>query len=249
MMDRHRSRFVCLFALALLLAGSVAAKRLAPFEATYPMVRGFEDRLMLYLRKGLVFERHLPPDNGGHLPNTSALVYILGGRQESLRYKCMTAGRLYAEGTARKVLVLHRPGITEYSPVLGRNLTNDEWAAETLMAERVAVENVEFIRVPPASFDTFAEARVISALVRSRRVKRLVLVSSTHHTKRVWLSFSHFNVDNAFEIYTYGSEERAGIPELLMEHLKLRVYEHIVLPLDRLSGHLVKAPNHRFAMD
>lgn len=249
MMGRRRSRFVYIIALALLLSGGAAAQRLALFDETDRMVREFEDRLKPYLMKGLVAERHLPRDNGGRLPDTSSVIYILGGEQESMMYKCKTVGTLYAEGATRNVLVLHRPGITEYSPALGRNYTNDEWAAVKLKDEGVAVENVEFIPVPPASFDTFAEARVISSLARSRRVKRLVLVSSTHHTKRAWLSFSHFNVDNAFEFYTYGSEERAGILELLMENLKLRMYRYIVLPLDRLRSHLVKASNHRFAMD
>jgi hypothetical protein len=237
MMDRHRSRIVYLLALVVLLSVGTLGKRFAPFGEINQMVRGFEDRMMLHLFKGLVFEHHLPRDNGGHLPDTSPVVYILGGRQESLRYKCKTVGRLVAEGAARNVLVLHRPGITEYSPALGRNFTNDEWATVKLKEEGVAVENVEFIPVPPASFDTFAEARVISSLARSRRAKRLVLVSSTHHTKRVWLSFSHFNVDNAFEFYTYGSEERAGILELLMENMKLGMYRYFVFPIDRLRGH------------
>jgi DUF218 domain len=237
MMDRRRSRLVYLMALVLFLSVGTAGKRFAPFEETNQMVRGFEDSIMLHLIKELVFEHHLPRDNGGHLPDTSAVVYILGGRQESLRYQCETVGRLYAEGVARKVLVLHRPGITEYSPALGRNLTNDEWAAEKLKEEGVAVENVEFIPVPPASFDTFAEASRISSLARSRRVKRLVLVSSRHHTKRVWLSFSHFNVDNALEFYTYGSEERTGIFELLMENMKLGMYRYFVFPIDRFRGH------------
>ena len=237
MMDKRRSRIGYLLALVLLLFVGTVGKRFAPFEETDQMVRVFEDRLMFYLMKGLVFEHHLPRDHDEHLPDTSAVVYILGGGQESLWYKCKTVGRLYAEGAARNVLVLHRPGITEYSPTLGRNFTNDEWVTEKLKEEGVAVENVEFVPVPPAAFDTFAEARGISSLARSRRVKRLVLVSSTHHTKRAWLSFSHFNADNAFESYTYGSEERAGISELLMENLKLRMYRYIVFPLDRLRGH------------
>jgi hypothetical protein len=237
MTDRHRSRFVYLLALALLLSVGVAAQRLAPFDETYRMARGFEDRLILCLRKGLAFEHHLPRDNAGHLAGASTVVYILGGTQESLVYKWKTLGRLYAEGTVRKILILHRPGITEYNPALGRNLTNDEWATGKLEEAGVAVDDVEFVPVSPASFDTFAEIRVISALARSRRVKRLLLVSSTHHTKRVWLSVSHFNADNAFESYTYGSEEKAGTFELLMENLKLRMYMYIVFPLDRLRGH------------
>ena len=236
-MGRRRSRVVFLLALMALLSLGIVAERFSAFDDTDQMVRGFEDRLMFYLMKGLVFEHHLPHDHGGPLPDTSAVVYILGGTQDSLSYKWKTVGRLYEEGTVRKILVLHRPGITEYSPVLGRNLTNDEWATGKLKEEGVPAENVEFILVPPAPFDTFAEARGISALARSRRLKRLVLVSSMHHTKRVWISFSHFNVDNAFESYTYGSEEGTGIFELLMENLKLRLYRHIVLPLDRLRDY------------
>lgn len=237
MTDRRRSRLVYLLALALLFFAGAAARRLDPFEETNKMVRGFEDRIMPYLMKGLVFEHHLPRDNQGSSPDTSSVVYVLGGTQESLEYKCKTVGQLYAEEVARHVLTLHRPGITEFSPALGRNFTNDEWVTVKLKEEGVAVETVEFVPVPPATFDTFAEARGVSALARSRKVKRLVLVSSTHHTKRVWLSFSHFNADNAFESYIYGSEERAGFFELLMENMKLGVYRYFVFPIDRLRGH------------
>jgi len=56
------------------------------------------------------------------------------------------------------------------------------------------------------------------------------------HTKRVWLSISHFNVDNAFESYIYGSKERAGIIELLRENLTLGIYRYFVLPIDHMRG-------------
>ena len=236
-MGIRRSHTLYLLALVLLLLVGVAEQRLAPYDEADQMISGFEDRLTFYLMKGLVYEHHLPPGNNGRLPDPSLAAYILGGTQDSLSYKWKTVGRLYSEGTVRNILVFHRPGITEYSPALGRNLTNDEWAAGKLKEEGVPVENVEFIPVPPATFDTFAEARVISALVRSRKVKRLVLVSSTHHTKRVWLSYSHFNDDNAFDSYTYGSEERPGILELLMENMKLGIYRYFVIPIDRLRGH------------
>jgi hypothetical protein len=222
----------------LLLLVGVAAQGLAPSDETDQMLRGFEDRLIFYLMKGLMFEHNLSRENGGLPPDTSSVAYIFGGTQDSLSYKWKTVGRLYAEGTVRKILVLHRPGITEYSPAIGRNFTNDEWSIGKLKEEGVAAEDVEFISVPPATFDTFSEAKVISALARSRRLKRLALVSSTHHTKRVWLSISYFNADNAFESYTYGSEERAGSSELLMENLKLGMYRYFVFPIDRLLGHV-----------
>ena len=236
MMDRRRSRIVYLLALVLLLSVGAVAQRFSAFDETDKMYRVFADRIEIYLMKGLVFEHHLPLGKNGCLPEPSLVAYVLGGTQESLSYKWKTVGRLYAEGAVRKILVLHRPGITEYSPVLGRNLTNDEWSIGKLKEEGVAVETVEFVSVPPATFATFAEARVISALARSRRVMRLVLVTSRNHTERVRLSFSWFNADNAFESYIYGSEEKVGIVELLRENMTLRIYRYFVLPIDHLGG-------------
>jgi hypothetical protein len=235
-MDRRRSRIVYLLAL-MFLSGGIVAQRFSELDETDKMYRVFADRIVIYLMNGLVFERHFPPVKKNlHLPDISLVAYVLGGTQESLDYKWKTVAKLYAEGAVGKILILHRPGITEYSPVLGRNLTNDEWAIGKLKEEGVAVETVEFVSVPRATFDTFAEARVISALARSRRVKRLVLVSSRHHTERVRISFSHFNADKAFEFYTYGSGEGVGILELLRENLTLRIYRYFVLPMDHFIG-------------
>jgi hypothetical protein len=234
--ERRRSRIGYLLALVALFSAGIVAERLFTFDEIGKMQGEMSYRIATCLMKGLGYERHLPHGKNGRLPYESLPAYIFGGTQDSLNYKWKTVGRLYAEGTVRKILVLHRPGITEYSPGLGRNLTNDEWATGKLKEEGVPAENVEFVPVPPAAFATFAEAGEISALARARHLKRLVLVSSTHHTKRVWISFSHFNVDNAFDLYIYGSDEGADILELLMENLKLRMYRYVVLPLDRLRG-------------
>ena len=250
MTDKRRYWPLYILALMLLLAGGIAVHRFSAFVDTDKMNPVFADRIEIYLTKGLVYEHHLPRGENGCSPESSLVAYVLGGTQESLSYKWKTVGRLYAEGTVRKILILHRPGITEYSPVLGRNLTNDEWAIGKLKEEGVPVENVEFIPVPPATFDTFAEARAISALAHARRVKRLVLVSSRHHTERVRLSFSHFNADNAFESYIYGSEEIVGIMEVLRENLTLRIYRYFVLPADRLRRFIVplRKLNHQDKM-
>lgn len=237
MTDRRRSRIAYLLPLVLLLAAGAVAQSFSEFDETGKLVQLSAGRIEIFLMKGLVFDRHLPRAKNGRLPDRSLVAYVLGGTQESLSPKWKTVGRLYAEGAVGKILFLHRQGITEYSPALGRNLTNDEWAVGKLKERGVAAEAVEFVSVPPATFGTFAEARVVSAIARARRVKRLVLVTSSHHTRRVWLSFSHFNADNAFESYIYGSEERVGILELLMETMKLRIYRYFVFPIDRSRGH------------
>jgi hypothetical protein len=236
MMDRRPSRIAYILPLVLLLAAGADARRISAFDGTDERYRAFTDRIKTFLMKGLVSERHLPHAINERLPDRSSVAYVLGGTQESLGYKWKTVGRLYARGTVGNILILHRPGITEYSPMLGRNLTNDEWAIGKLKEEGVAAEAVEFVSVPPATFDTFAEARVISALARSRQVTGLVLVTSMHHTERVRISFSYFDADNAFECYLYGSEERARIMELLRENMTLRIYRYFLLPIDRLLG-------------
>jgi hypothetical protein len=177
-------------------------------------------------------ERHLPGAGNGSPPDASSIAYILGGPQDSLGHRIGTAARLYRAGRVGKVLLLHRSGITEFSPALGRNLENDEWAARKLREEGVAGGHVEFVSIPPAVFGTFAEARIVSALAQSRGAKHLVIVSSMHHTKRAWISFSHFNAGYRSKLYIYGSDEAAGPPELLREAMKLLFYRYLVLPID-----------------
>ena len=236
MVDRRRSRIVYLLALAILLSVGAFTQPFSAFDKTNKRDRVSAASIETFLMKGLVFERHLPIVINGRLPDASSVAYVLGGTQDSLSFKWKTVARLYAERKVRNILILHKPGITEYSPVLGRNLTNDEWAIGKLKEEGVAAEAVEFVSVPPATFDTFAEARVISALARSRQVTGLVLVTSSHHSERVRISFSHFDADNAFEWYLYGSEEKAGITELLRENLTLRIYRYFLLPIDRMRS-------------
>ena len=154
MMDRRRSRIAYLLPLVLLLAAGAVAQPLSAFEETKKLVRISAGRIEIYLNKGLVFERHLPIVINGRLPDASSVAYVLGGTQDSLSFKWKTVARLYAERKVRNILILHKPGITEYSPVLGRNLTNDEWAIGKLKEEGVAAEAVEFVSVPPAIFDT-----------------------------------------------------------------------------------------------
>jgi len=161
--------------------------------------------------------------------------YVLGGNQDSLKLKIKEVGRLYAEGKARKIFFLHRPGITEYAPKLGRNYTNDEWATEYLKREGISVEDLEFVVVPPAFFSTFAEARAVSSLAHSNGFRRLILITSRYHTARTWSSFSRCNRGNHLDLYIYGVEAEIDTSELLMELLKLSTYRLLVFPFNRLG--------------
>jgi hypothetical protein len=191
---------------------------------------GFRD----LLTESLLHERHIEwgPISG----DAPGVQYILGGNQDSLRLKIKCAGRLYAEGKARKLLFLHRPGITEFSPRLGRNYTNDEWASEQMAKEGIDAGDVEFIEVSSAVFSTLAEARAVSSLAGTRGFRRLILVTSRHHTARTWDSFSHCNRERRLDVYVYGTEEEPGLFELLLERLKLSVYRLVLFPIGRIGG-------------
>ncbi|HZW36047.1 MAG TPA: YdcF family protein, partial [Candidatus Deferrimicrobiaceae bacterium] len=236
MMNERRSRLAGLLVFILFLSGCTAEQRRDPLVEAEKMDPDLSERARVYLMKGLVVERRLPRDEDGRPEGRSAFVYILGGGQESLSCRLKTAGRLYKEGTVNKILTLHRPGITEYDRALGRNFTNDEWVTAKLKVEGVPGRHVEFITIPRSAFDTFGEARVISELSRARRVDRLVLVTSSHHTERAWISFSHFNSSEGLELFIYGCDEKVGILELLRESLALRLYRYFVLPY-----HLIRA--------
>ena len=159
------------------------------------------------------------------------LIYVLGGNQNSLVPRFKKASSLYHQGVAGKIHILSRPGITEFSPDLGRNLTNDEWAAREL--ENLAVKKGDVVPVSVDSlyFGTLSEASRISEMVRKKGYRRLFLVSSTHHTRRAYDAFNTFVSKTPVELYVYGAGDSAGRTELLSEYFKLLFYEYVVLPI------------------
>lgn len=158
------------------------------------------------------------------------LIYVLGGNQDSLVSRFREAASLYHKGFSKKILILSRPGITEFSPELGRNLTNNEWATRELEKLNVRKEDIEPVSVQKKRFGTLSEAKDISDIVRKKGCDRLILVTSDYHTRRVLHSFLKYATDNSFELYIYGSEDEKNIRRLLSEYIKLFIYEHFAIP-------------------
>src|SRR5205807_127776 len=123
------------------------------------------------------------------LNGSNTVIYVLSGAQQSLEDRFKTAADLYHQGMASKILILSRTGITAYSPMIDRNLTNDEWTVEKLVSLGVPKEDIELVKIENGFFGTFTEAEGISNLVLNRGYKSLILVSSRYHTRRVWESF------------------------------------------------------------
>jgi len=156
-------------------------------------------------------------------------IYVLGGSQTSLEYKYKTAADLFHKGICKRILILSRPGKTEYSPSLGRNLTNDEWSILKLKEFGVPKEHIEPIKIKEGFFGTFAEAKGISSLIKSRGYKNPILVSSPYHTQRVKISFNNFLKNQNTSLLIQGSEGKAFLRDLIVEFFKLKVYQYLLV--------------------
>jgi uncharacterized SAM-binding protein YcdF (DUF218 family) len=161
--------------------------------------------------------------------NSGSVIYVLGGDQNSLENRFKTASDLYKNGLANKILILNNEMVTEYSPLLARNLTSNEWAIRILIGLGVRNEDIEPVLIEKGSFGTFSEARSVSHIASNRGYKSLVLVSSEYHTMRAWECFSKSLKNRDVNLYIYGSNDFFDMQILLQEYLKLNVYRIFLL--------------------
>lgn len=186
-------------------------------------------KLKALLLNRLVKVVHLPDDFSNLHPQSENIIYVLGGNQNSLKHRFKTAVSLYHQGAAEKILILSRQGITEYDPLLKRNLTNNEWAVNKLIELGVKKEDIEPVQIKEGFFGTLSEAKGIPQIAKERGYNNLILVSSSYHTNRVWASFSKFAENKKLNTFVYGAEDRANLISLLFEYFKLRLYGRFLL--------------------
>lgn len=183
----------------------------------------FRTSLENSIRKELIRE------NSKMCTNVVDAIYILGGSQSSLKFKFKTAAEIYHKGICRKIMILSRPGKTEYSSLLGRNLTNDEWAILTLEELGIPEKKIEAISIKEGFFGTFAEAKGVSKLIMERGYQSIILLSSPYHTHRVKISFEEFLKNNGVTLYIQGSDKRASLKEFIIEFIKLKIYQYLLV--------------------
>jgi len=170
----------------------------------------------------------ISPDSTPSATNVDA-IYLLGGSQRSLELKFKTAATLFHEGICKRILILSRRGKTEFSSLLGRNFTNDEWAILKLEELGVPKKNIEAIPIKKGFFGTFSEAKGISSLIKNRTYKRIILISSPDHTHRVKVSFEKFLKDHNVAFYVQGSGESVSLRQLIVEFMKLKIYGYFLV--------------------
>ncbi|OPL11554.1 MAG: hypothetical protein AVO38_15770 [delta proteobacterium ML8_D] len=155
-------------------------------------------------------------------------IYILGGSQTSLEAKYKTASDLYQKGICKRIWILSRPGKTEYSVSLDRNLTNNEWSVLKFAEFGVPPECIEPIKIDEGFFGTFTEAKGISSLMKKQGHKSLLLISSPYHTHRLKISFDKFLQNHHVALYVQESDGHALLRDLLVEFAKLKVYQYLL---------------------
>jgi len=160
---------------------------------------------------------------------TCDAAYVLGGSPPSLFLKFKKVALLYRQGKCRKILVLHRAGITEYKPKLKRNLTNDEWTIAELEKLGIPSQSIQLVKIKKGFFGTYTEAKTLSALVEKRGYRSLLLVTAPHHTRRALASFEYFLRGYPVKLYVEESREKAGLHELALEFLKLQIYRRFLV--------------------
>ena len=190
---------------------------------------GQYDKYLDSIAGKLIFEKFIPAGISEKELKMNSLIYVLGGTQDSLKNRFRKAAFLYHNGYSKKILILSRPGITEFSLELGRNLTNDEWAIRELGKSNVRKEDIDPVTVQNNGFGTLSEAKELLGIVRKKGCNRLILVTSDYHTRRVFNTFSSCVADNSINIYIYGSEDVKSTKNILLEYVKLFIYDHFVI--------------------
>jgi uncharacterized SAM-binding protein YcdF (DUF218 family) len=152
------------------------------------------------------------------------VVYVLGGTPESLQAKFVVAAGLLKDGRATRVLVLNQRGAMEFSPVLGRNLSANEWALARLGELGVPADAIGLVDVEQGFFGTWSEARSLPPFVRQRGYRTLILVTSAYHSRRAWESFAASSERFREDLYVHLSDEPVHLRDLVPEYLKLQLY-------------------------
>ena len=160
------------------------------------------------------------------------VIYMLGGNQTSLKYKFETSAVFFHKGISKRIWSLSRPGITEYSTSLKRNWTNDEWSIVKLMKLGIPEQNVTHIKIKEGFFGTFSEAKGISALIKEKKYKSVLLIAQSYHTHRVKNSFDGYLKGKNISVYVQGSGEKIFLRDLIIEFFKLKVYQHFLIRQD-----------------
>ena len=146
-------------------------------------------------------------------PGKCDAVYVLAGDFQSRNPE---AARLYHEGVVPRVIVYNDALFSSWSLQQNRNLYQVEWAEEDLIKR--GVPRSALVRLPFAGNGTRYEALSLRRYLQSRKMNRIVLITSDVHAGRALATFRRV-VGPATDFVTDSVDSGLKMPQALSAYL------------------------------
>ena len=130
---------------------------------------------------------------------TSDLIVVLSG---SITDRPRYAAELYQKGLAPRLLCASSM-VPDYFRVAGPPMTHAELSAAVLLKMNVPEKDILVLN---ESSSTYEELVIVRDLMLERDWKRVILVSSPYHLRRIRLTWNHLTEDTSLEAIIRGSK-------------------------------------------
>ncbi len=128
----------------------------------------------------------------------SDLIVVLSG---SVPARPRYAAELYRKGLAPRLLCVSAM-VPEYLLVAGSPMTHAELSATVLLKMNVPEKDILVLN---RSTSTYEELVIVRDLMLERKWKRVILVSSPYHLRRIRLTWNHLSEDTSLEAIVRGT--------------------------------------------
>jgi uncharacterized SAM-binding protein YcdF (DUF218 family) len=145
------------------------------------------------------------------------ILYILGGSVQSMFHHIKTASYIYKTGNIKKIVYYNT-----------NNDNRNKLTERMLQKGGVLKQDIEPLAVKSGILGTMSEACAIADYMRKNSYKSIILVSSPCHTRRVDFSFGKILEPVGISIYVTGSKDKFTVREMILEMIKLTVYQLIL---------------------
>ncbi len=131
------------------------------------------------------------------LAPSDLIVVLSGSVPDRPRY----AAVLYQRGLAPRLLCASSM-VPEYLQVAGPSLTHAELSATVLLKMNIPEKDILVLN---QSTSTFEELIIVRDLMLERKWKRVILVSSPYHLRRIRLTWNHLSEETSLEAIVRGT--------------------------------------------
>ena len=173
---------------------------------------------LMFLAAAVLMSCTTPPAPSS-LKHADAIVLLAG----SYRERAPVAASLYRSGAA-PLIILTNDGVGGgWSAGHNRNLTVIEWTTEFLAAAGVPRERI--VQLPFYRSGTIYDALAVRRYAAGNGQKRLIVVTSDYHARRVRWCFDRTAAENPLEFSVVtGTTAGGGIQEPVVEGIKYAWY-------------------------